>query len=579
MIKFLHKFKIGKLPLLFWGYLLIILAIVSPWFLKSGYLFSTDTVWGPVITLDWTNSSFLLNLIIKGLSFIFPVAFLEKIFITAILSLILWGGHRLISLILKFITAAKSRQAGTENIKPGPTAYSPSFIFVLSLFTLFNPFVYDRALYGQFGVLAAYGGLLFVLAHLFRAGQNLDFKYFRRAAVFAAVTLMFALNFIFLLAPFYLLFFLGLYLKRREIKKNPLGRKFWWSLVFSVFIVIVINANWLAAFALDASPSVRFIKQGITRQDLVAFQTVGNGPAETFSNVLLMSGFWGKEQFRYFDLTDAVGWQRNFMFLTPLILYGVWLSFYKRGRLEKFLSAGLIVIFSLAVLLAVGIKAPVSRGLTMFLYDHLPLYKGFREPQKWVAVIIPIYLFYLTLGAARLKTVKPISHNRGLSGLILAALIIMQAPSLFWGFNRQVRSTKYPADWTIANQFLVERSGGGACQDKILFLPWHMYMSFDFTRKIIVNPAPTFFSCPTISGTNMEWGGIYDNSQKAEGGVIGEWLDNKGKEGAPVLLGKSPRYIILAKEVDWVQYYWLNKLNYLKLIKETSTLLIYEIKH
>lgn len=553
------RLAIKKFSRNFWPYLLVILAIVLPWFLKPGYLFLTDNVWGPIIKLDWTGSWFFFKLLLSGLSFIFPVDFLEKVFISGVLVLILLGGRMFV-------------KAVTSTVSPG-------LVFVLSLFALFNPFVYDRALYGQSGVLIAYGFLLFTIAYLLKTWQTLDFKNLRLAAVFSALTLMFAVHFIFFLIPFYLLFLIGIFLKRREIKAAGGLKKFWLSLLFSLIIVLVINANWLIALTLKASPLANFVQQGITNQDLIAFQTAGKNGPETFTNVLLMSGFWGKDQYRYFDLTTAPGWQRSFILLTPLIFYGVYLSFRKRGRGEKILSAGLLFIFALAVFLAVGIKSPVTRGLTLFFYDHLPLYKGLREPQKWVAVIISVYLFYLTLGVARLAKVKIIINHKILSGIFLAAVIIMQAPSLLWGFNRQVKATPYPSDWYETDQFLVNRAPQPSnCNDKILFLPWHMYMSFNWAGKIIANPAATFFSCPIISGTNMEWGGIYDNSQDPDGAVIATWLALKGQGGLPAISGNAPRYIILAKEVDFNSYLWLNKVSYLSLIKETPTLFVYEVK-
>ena len=547
-------------------YALAVLAIILPWFFRSGYLFLTDMVWGPKIMLDWTSASFLLNLVVKGLSFVLPIPFLEKVFIAGILTIILFGGRLLVKTVLEY--DRRLTGGGSAN----------GLVFVLSLFALFNPFVYDRALYGQFGILLAYGCLLFTVAYLFKTWLSLDFKNLRLAAVFNAVTFLFSLHFIFLLLPFYLLFAVGLYGKRREIKAGDGRKKLWPSLLLYILTVAVLNANWLIALAVKSSSLVGFIQQGITNQDMLAFQTAGKGGWGTLTNVLLMSGFWGKDQFRYFDLTDASGWQRSFILLAPIILYGVYRSFRRPSRGAKILGAGLLAIFVLTVVLAVGIKSGVTRNFVMFLYDHLPLYKGLREPQKWVAAIIPIYLFFLTLGAARLAKVKIVANNRLIAGLLLAAVIVMQAPSLLWGFNRQVWSTPYPDDWYQANQLLLNKSAPSReCSGRILFLPWHLYMSFNWVGKIIANPAPAFFACPVLSGTDMEWGGIYDNSTDPDGAAVAAWLAAHGKNGAPALSAPI-RYIILAKEVDFASYLWLKDLPYVKPLLETRTLLVYEVK-
>lgn len=556
----MFQFKKLKLNISLWPYALVILAIILPWFLHPGYLFFTDNVWGPNLKLDWTSSWFLFNLLVKGLSFIFSVAFLEKIWISGILILIALGGRLLVKTI-------------SEPISSG-------LVFVLSLFALFNPFVYDRALYGQFGILIAYGCVFYILAYLFKAWRTKDFKNLYPAAVFTAIALMFSVHFIFLLLPFYILFFIA-------VCRN---KKFWLPALISITIVLILNANWLIALAINASPLSNFVSQGITNQDLTAFATAGASGPETLSNVLLMSGFWGKDQFRYLDLTKINGWQKSFIFLTPLIFYGLYLSFKK----NKVLSLGLIIIFIIAVLLAMGIKSDLTRSLTLFLYDHLPLYKGLREPQKWVAIIVPIYLFFLTLGASQLAKVKIVKNNQVLSGIILAAVIIMGAPSLLWGFNRQVVATKYPSDWAQVNNLVSSPN----CSERILFLPWHMYLSFNWAGKIMANPAAVYFSCPVASGTNMEWGGIYDNSLSSEGQAVATWIAEQGKFQSPMfsststsvliegpnltkgsgLAVNSIHYIILAKEVDYSSYSWLNDLSYVKPVLETPTLKVYELK-
>ena len=644
----------------FWPYLIVILVIVLPWFFHSGYLFFTDTVWGPKINLDWTNSWFLLNLILKGLSFIISVAFLEKIFISGILFLILLGGRKLVISVLNtldsrlrgndteggdssliaqndkkecgndikavleldpgfrrddtkerdsLLIAQNDREESRNDTKavltqPGASRHPSQkgnnwLVFVLSLFALFNPFVYDRALYGQFGILVAYGFLLFVIAYLIGIYQTLNLKKIYSVAMVSALTLMFSVHFIFFLAPFYILFLIGLILKIKKPSPTPpkegnalpspsrrgeLIKIF----IFSVLIVLIINANWIFAIISGASSTASFVQEGISQQDLIAFQTSGNGAIGTFENVLMMSGFWGKDQFRYLDLTKTSGWQKSFLILIPIILYGVYLSFRRRPKKPtsafghpspegNYLTIGLIIIFISAVVLAVGIKAPIAREITLYLYNHLPLYKGLREPQKWVAVIIPIYLIFLTIGVAKIKTWKVINKNLGWCVLALMVIIIMQAPSLLWGFNRQVQPTNYPADWQEVDKFLLNNSAQSyGCSDKIIFLPWHLYMSFNWAGKIMANPAPAFFSCPVVFGTNMEFGGIYDNSGNPEGQTIEHWLEASGN----VNISDRPkaRYIILAKEVDWRNYAWLNNLDYLKLIKETPTLIVYELK-
>lgn len=546
-----------------WPYLLVVALIVFPWFAHSGYLFFTDYSIGPKINLDWTSSWFLFNVLFKGLSFIFPLYFLEKIFIAAILFFILLGGRQI-------VLSVSSGLIDREDFK-----ISPALVFILSLFALFNPFVYDRALYGQFGIIVAYGALLFVLAYLYQAVVSLNFKNIYYAAIFSALVLMFSLHFVFALLLFYFLFFILLFCRWSELKT---ANKFWpliRALILTIVIILILNANWLIALVTGSSATVNFVAQGIGQQDLVVFATAGATPLQTLTNVLLMGGFWGAAQHRYIDFSAGDLWGLGFIFLLPIIIYGLYLNFKKTNRPQKIFSFGLIIIFVSAVILALGIKTPFSNIISLFLYDHLPFYKGLREPQKWVAVLIPIYLYFLTWGATKLATKKWFAENSVVMGIILAALIVIQAPLLLFGFNHQVRPTNYPASWYETDQFLVNHSANSyGCGEEVLSLPWHMYMSFSWIGNVVVNPAAAFFSCPVITGTNMELGGIYDNSLNARGAATEKWLAGHGQD---VTLLSGIKYIILAKEVDWQSYSWLDNVSYIKLIKETDNLRLYEI--
>ncbi|MFA4999770.1 MAG: hypothetical protein WC545_00190 [Patescibacteria group bacterium] len=577
------------------AYWLVILAIILPWFFKSGYLFFTDFVRGPIVPVDWTRGSFLMNLIWKFLDYFLPSAFIQKIFIGLILALILFGGRLLVKAILKyqagqgagkfFPVKQEAREFSSDEKELASSVPSAGLVFVLSLFALFNPFVYDRALYGQFGVLIAYGALLFTAAYLFEFWRTLKAKELFLAAMFTGLTLMFALHFIFFLLPLYLIFFLALFLKRKAVRSARVGRFFWLKLLVAGAIIIALNANWLFAMASGQSSIVEFVEQGISHQDLFTFQTSGNIPAETFTKVVLMSGFWGQDQNRYADLATTPGWQKAFVILLPFILYGVYLSFYRASRRQKIFSISLIIIYLASVILAVGVKSPLFAPIIFWLHDNLPGYRGLREPQKFVALVIPIYLFYLSLAVRRISLSRFFSRlslvRRHLIALVFALIIFAQAPLLIFGFAGQVRPTPYPADWYQINELLLSRSKENrACSDRILFLPWHMYMSFNWTGRIIANPAPQFFSCPVQTGTNMEWGGIYDNSQNPVSAAVDVWMREEGLSGPPVLPdGESFRYIILAKELDWLNYLWLAKLGYLNLILETETLVVFEINY
>jgi hypothetical protein len=248
-----------------------------------------------------------------------------------------------------------------------------------------------------------------------------------------------------------------------------------------------------------------------------------------------------------------------------------------RSKEKKYrsMTIGAGLLFVVSVLLATGIRIPIGSQITYFLFNHLPFYKGLRESQKWVSVTAMIYLVFLSVGLRELFTKKIVQRNALIMKCFVGAIIVMQAPFLLWGFGGQVKPVQYPSDWYAVNNYIVRDSH---CAGSILFFPWHEYMSFSWIGAIVASPAPSFFQCPVISGTDMEFGGIYDNSESPVGHAVVAWL-NTG--GATDLLQNSAydiRYIVLAKELDWQSYIGMGTNPNLRIVMETPTLVVYKVK-
>jgi len=186
--------KMKKIFKQFYPYIFVVLAIIFPWFLKPGYLFFTDFVLGPKITLAWQSNQFLLNLLFKLFSFVLPVAVVEKLFFGTVLLLILLAGKFLLNQLLVFFGGDKDKN-------------NAGLIFILSLFFLFNPFVYDRVMYGQWGIVLGFAFFVFTIGYLFKfinepIGRSLVFAW-----LFMGLSFLSAPHFIFFLVPFFILFY------------------------------------------------------------------------------------------------------------------------------------------------------------------------------------------------------------------------------------------------------------------------------------------------------------------------------------------------------------------------------------
>ena len=530
-------------------YILIVLTITLPWFFNRGYLLFIDFSFGPSVSLNFLSSDALTTLIIKTLSLFYFYDFGEKLFISLIFLTVFIGGKKVV-----------------ENFSDDKT-----IIFLSSLFFLFNPFIYDRIMYGQIGIVLAFGFFCIGLGYLLKVLKSTSLKNTFLSGLFFGLSIQLSIHFAVFFAIFLIALTFLLILRKCGTKKI-------FILLLIIFtIVFLINLNHIISIV--SYPSIiSFLKEGIQSKDLEAFKTSGEGESNLAFNVLMMSGFWGKDQMRYLDLsTQEENWGRSFLFLSPLIIIGFVLALKNRGL--RPISLILIIIFFLSVVLAMGIKSSFFGQITYWLFDKFVFYRGFRETQKWVSLIVIIYGIFLTIGLNWLFGKKNIKNNKLIVATFIAGVIIMQAPFLLFGLRGQIKPVNFPSDWYEAESLILkdQEIKDQKCSGKILILPWHMYMSFKWTKRVIFNPSKHFFSCPTIQGTNMEWGGIYDNSQNKDSQKVVEWINGShsikeiGREGLNI------EYVILLKELDWQKYQWLDSVDYLTLQKELETIKVYKL--
>jgi hypothetical protein len=111
---------------------------------------------------------------------------------------------------------------------------------------------------------------------------------------------------------------------------------------------------------------------------------------------------------------------------------------------------------------------------------------------------------------------------------------------------------------------------------RVLFLPWHQYMTFGFSDRIIATPAEKFFDVPVVASDDPEFGGITPTVPNDEKRAIGQAL--KHPETLPATLAKYRiNYILLAKDDDADSYRYLNTQPGVRQISTNDSLTLYEV--
>jgi hypothetical protein len=255
-------------------------------------------------------------------------------------------------------------------------------------------------------------------------------------------------------------------------------------------------------------------------------------------------------------------------------VFGVW----HQLRRHSLLAISLGIAGLIGLVMSLGVYMPVTGPLVRWAITNLPFMRGFRDTEKFSALLVLAYVYFaahgLDLLLARIKPPKRVSLELVRDGALLLPLLYVS--TMPFGFVNQLKPVQYPASWYSFNRQLQSNPPRG----KLLFLPWHEYMSYDFTPRIIANPAPDFFNASVISGTNAEFGGINDPTSTPTSTFIEQQIlahTNETNLGAK-LAGWHVQYVLLARGYDYRQYGWLSRQTDLQLVSQQSGLTVYRNK-
>jgi hypothetical protein len=533
------------LPYLVYG--LLSLAILGP-LLLCGYIFTLDMPFAPSDDLPSMFNGLHESLLVPGgapfyflmhqVGKVVPLWLLQKVLAFLLLFLAGLGGHRLLS----------SKGAG---------AYFGGLLYMI------NPFTYVRFITGQWGVLAAYALTPFAIKVFIELLQNGGRRDMVKVALLSTLVGMVMVQGYFVLFLAFFIIFLVKVIRERE-QPATIG-KVSKSVGISAALFCGLNLYWLVPVW---SGAASFISQ-LGWADLLFFAPKPTSNLGVAFDTASMYGFWRGGYIYASNLLPF--WWLLFIFILFLAIYG-FLSSHKIFRTDAdhqdksnsrwvVLSFGIIGMASF--LLALGAASEISRRPFEWLWEHVPFLSGFRDSQKFVALVCLSYAYLGGLGVNELIHGLRRQRKR-LSMLAMTAVVALAllTPPVYsftmFGFHGQLRVTDYPQEWYEVNKHLN--------QDKddfnVLFLPWHQYMDYSWlanSDKRMTNRARQFFNKPVIQGDNIEVTGIYSQSTNPISKYI-EFLLQKGNEVnnlGELLAPLNVKYIILAHEADYETYEFL----------------------
>ncbi len=475
------------------------------------------------------------------ISAIIPAELFQKIMLILILFL---SGYSMYNLASKF-TSSKTAQ------------------FYAGLLYMLNPYTYIRIVVGHWLILLAYAILPLAVKYFIELLDKKDLKSTIKAVL---ITTLVAFNAHTLFITFLILSILFLFRLYKDKSINLIKPI---AIAFALFIAL--NTYWLIPLFTAQKET---ILSHISSEDLAVFAPRIESVSALFT-LASMHGFWRPGYIYAKDFLPF--WWILFVFILFLAVHG-FVSYYRHERLGIYVKA-FAVIWLVGLILAAGIRSPFA-DFFKFLFDHIPLMKGMRDTHKFVTMLC---LSYSCLGALGLAEIEKSLENKKLlkKAVILAILLVplIYSFTFFNGFAGQIKPTDYPNDWYKVNEFLNKDKD----DFRVLFFPWHLYMDFHWVPnkdKRIANLAPLFFDKEIISAKNIEVPGIYRQMYTPYQVYI-DYLLSKRNEitnfGELVsILGV--KYILLTKEVDYKNYFFLFNQTDLELVMETEKFYVFKNK-
>lgn len=526
---------------------IVTLAVMLPLF-APGFVLTLDMVFTPRIRLPGqVTSSYLFYALLHLLNLAIPADILQKLMLASIVFLSGLGGYRLVERII----------GRGDAVSIG--AYIGGLLYAV------NPYAYDRFMAGQFAVLLGYALLPFVAVQLLELAKHPTWRRSLTLGLLITGVGIVSIHTLGLVAALLIVVACDVIWQHRH--QLPRLSRFAAYVAMSVGIFFIFSVYWLIPTLAGANSTSRAIN-GFTTGDEQAFATLGDGFIGQLLHILRLQGFWA-ENTHMFVLPQAVSpiWSIGVCLLWALVVIGA-VAAWKNNQHHIALIFGAAAVIGAA--LATG-------ALNQTLGSTLPLFRGFREPQKFTGLVALAFAVFAGLGAHAVREYLSKKHVIILhQAVIPAALLVVTVltPTMFWGFGGQLHPVQYPATWASINKRLDEDKSSY----QVLFLPWHLYMYYRFADRIIMSPAASYFDVPVIASNNPEIGKASADRPDARKTLLNDHILPGAPESTSLggqLAGLHIKYIILDKDNDFRSYAYLDQQHDLRLISENTNLKLY----
>jgi len=413
-----------------------------------------------------------------------------------------------------------------------------------------NPFVFDRVAVGQVGVLLGYALLPFAARSMVRGSATSGLLRPSAAGWWAVMTAM-SVHFLWIGG----LVLLAVMMARRT--RHVLS----WAAGVSVLAAMMSSYLLLAQLG-QAHPVA------VGAADVSAYATRGDSHVGVYANTLGLYGFWRQGPRLPKDVVHV--WPYLLAAILLIGAIGAWSAL--RDPERRPLAQVLLLSGTAGYFLALGTQGPTG-WLFRFLFNHVPFFQVMREPQKFLCLTALAYAVLFGWGAGQLLAWGTDRALKVALTVLVVSLPIAYAPTFFNGLSGQVTGVTVPAGFARADRLM------GDGPEQVLALPWHQYLGFPWTGRVVANPAPALFRRDVIVGDNVELPGVYSTSTSTRSAYLQSLYATGARQSdfGSKVARLGVRYVAVAKTLDWQSFDWLHAQGDLRVDLDTPDLTVYEV--
>ncbi|MBE2999873.1 hypothetical protein IDM40_14325 [Nocardiopsis sp. HNM0947] len=501
--------------------------------LGRGFVLRYDMVFVPDLSVrgvladaDGFPRAIPSDAVVGALSSVLPGDLVQSL---ALLAVFVLGGAGAARLALRLLSSAD-----------GPTAGTAVASVAAGVAYVWNPFVAERLLLGQWAVLLGYAGLPWVVAATARLAERSPGR--GLAGLVCALIPAAVGGFSSVLLSALAAGPVALW------RRGPRALRWWARAGLFAAALVLVSLPWLVpSLTAGAVTDPRGVE---------AFAPRADTPFGVLGSLLALGGVWnaGAVPPGYGEPVTAL--LRLVLCVLALATWVWWMLRRDRPVFGTGLSVGAAVGFTIALAGATG----AGRAVTSGLIELWPGFGPLRDAQLYVAPLGLVqalglaFVVWWAAGAAQ----APVWRVG--TGVFAALLPVVVLPGLVWGAGGRLEPVEYPDEWVRAQNEVAADDVPGS----VVVLPWSAYRGLDWSGEttVALDPATKLFDRRTVWNDDLSVGTPDGGTVVVEGedplavqvaGVLDPDPETgmpRGEDLAAELGALGARYVVVSAPVD-----------------------------